>query len=73
MSIRQLQKWTDTIHNGNGKKSILQWDQLLHHIFKHTCVKISSGERMMVREMEYLLKLEALLQKTPKRLLGNFL
>jgi Peptidase family M13 len=71
LSVRQLQKWTDSVHRSNGKRSVMQWDQLLKYVFHEAKVSISSGERMMVREMEYLLKLEVLLQKTPPRLLGN--
>ncbi|XP_059477027.1 neprilysin-4-like [Neocloeon triangulifer] len=72
LSVRQLQKWTDTIQT-HGKKSILQWDRLLSLVFQDTEANISSGERMLVREMEYLLKLEALLQNTSRRTLANYI
>jgi hypothetical protein len=61
------------VHKSNGQRSVMQWDQLLKHVFHETKVSVSSGERMMVREMEYLLKLEVLLQKTPPRLLGKYI
>ncbi|CAB3362237.1 Hypothetical predicted protein [Cloeon dipterum] len=72
LSVRQLQKWTDTVES-QGHKSVLQWAKLLKSVFQETNVEISSGERVLVREMEYILKLEALLQKTPRRTIANYL
>ncbi|KAF4525578.1 hypothetical protein B566_EDAN010437, partial [Ephemera danica] len=70
MSLRQLQKWSDSAAN---EKPQIHWESFLRQLFADTDVEVSTGERVIVKEMEFILKLVALLEDTPPRTVANYL
>ncbi|KAG8222219.1 hypothetical protein J437_LFUL001417 [Ladona fulva] len=71
MSLKRLQKWTDSAPT-KFSHSNLKWNRFFNILFKEVAT-IENEERIIVREVEYLFKLMALLERTPLRVIANYL
>nr|CAD7407056.1 unnamed protein product [Timema cristinae] len=52
---------------------LIIWKQLLQEVFQDVNVSVTYQEKILVKEVDYLFELVKLLDRTPPRVLGNFL
>ncbi|CAH0390816.1 unnamed protein product [Bemisia tabaci] len=69
MTLRTLQMWTDTASDTFR----VDWARVVAHLFAETGLTFDLGERLIVREMDFLFHLFKLLERTPTRVLANYL
>ncbi|XP_071446773.1 neprilysin-1-like [Hetaerina americana] len=69
--LRTLQKWTDTAEVVHPHARI-KWNRFLSHLLAGV-TSVGPDERIIVREVDYIFRLSALLDRTPQRVIANYL
>ncbi|KAK7793461.1 hypothetical protein R5R35_011644 [Gryllus longicercus] len=72
LTIKELQQWTDSAEIVNPQTRI-RWLDFIKEIFRHVNVEIGADEKIVVKELDYLIKLLQLLDSTPTRTIANYL
>ncbi|XP_075237459.1 neprilysin-11-like isoform X2 [Lycorma delicatula] len=74
MTLLELQSRLDLAMPYSGiKQHRIDWLKLMRSTFKHTNIRINGNEIIVVREIEYVMNLAKLLNKTPIKTIANYL
>ncbi|XP_046389979.1 neprilysin-4-like [Ischnura elegans] len=71
MILRTLQKWTERAEVTQPYARI-KWNRFLSNVLKGVA-SVDPEERIIVREVDYIFRLEALLDRTPLRVIANYI
>ncbi|KAK4004827.1 hypothetical protein OUZ56_006550 [Daphnia magna] len=72
MTLMELQNWTDSLSINNSPNKI-NWLDYLNAIYSSADIAIPKTERLVIVELDYLKQLVQLLNKTPPRVLANYI
>ncbi|KAJ1527249.1 hypothetical protein ONE63_008774 [Megalurothrips usitatus] len=71
-SLAELQAWTRAAHPARADSEV-RWLDVLRGMLPGTGVLVDPSERVVVRELDFVQRLVALLDRTPRRVVANYM